>query len=72
VLLLSFLVSSPLSSLLLGALISQTSAPAALLPGVLVSALVFVLGLQRSGLWQYRYSGEPLALPEPARSSPAM
>ena len=70
VLLLSFLVSSPISSLLLGYLISVTSPPAALLPGIVVSAIVFVLGAGFSGLWQYRYTGEPLPMPED-QSGPA-
>ena len=56
VLLLSFLVSSPISSLLLGLLISQTSPLDALLPGIAVSALIFVIGIRSSGLWHYRYT----------------
>ena len=61
VLLLSFLVSSPISSLLLGLLISQTTPLDALLPGIVISAIIFGVGIRWSGLWQYRYSGE---LPE--------
>lgn len=73
VLLLSFLVSSPISSLLLGFLIAQTSPLAALLPGIAVSAIIFGVGMRASGLWQYRYSGEPLVMPvAAARPSSAM
>jgi len=64
VLLLSFLVSSPISSLLLGFLIAETTPLAALLPGVVISAIIFGLGVRFSGLWQYRYSGEPLPVPD--------
>jgi MFS family permease len=69
VLLLSFLVSSPISSLVLGLLISVTSPMAALLPGILISAIIFGVGARASGLWQYRYSGEPLAMPADSRAS---
>ncbi len=54
VLLFSFLVSSPISSILLGYLISKTTPLAALLPGIGVSVIIFVLGLRWSGLWTYR------------------
>ena len=54
VLLLSFLVSSPISSILLGLLISASTPLAALLPGVVVSFLIFVVAGAWSGLWQYR------------------
>jgi len=54
VLLLSFLVSSPISSALLGFLISETQPLAALLPGMLVSLLIFVIGIRASGLWAYQ------------------
>jgi MFS family permease len=64
VLLLSFLVSSPISAVLLGLLISETSPLTALLPGVVVSLVIFAAGIRWSGLWEYRYSGEPLSLPE--------
>ena len=64
VLLLSFLVSSPVSSLLLGLLISQTTPLDALLPGIVISAIIFGVGIRWSGLWQYRYSGEQPVMPE--------
>lgn len=70
VLLLSFLVSSPISSLLLGFLIARTTPLAALLPGIAVSAIIFGIGMRASGLWQYRYSGEPLLMP-PAAARPS-
>ena len=62
ILLLSFLVSSPLSSLLLGLLIAQTTPLNALLPGIAISALIFLIGVRSSGLWGYLSTGEPLAL----------
>lgn len=61
VLLFSFLVSSPISSVLLGFLISETTPLAALLPGVVVSLLIFVAGLVWSGLWRYEFSPDPAA-----------
>ncbi len=54
VLLLSFLVSSPISSALLGVLISQTAPLTALLPGIVVSLVIFVIGLRFTTLWSYR------------------
>ena len=71
VLLFSFLVSSPISSLLLGQLIAITSPLAALLPGVAISAVIFVVGVKFSGLWQYRYSGTPLAMPVEGDDAPS-
>jgi len=62
VLLLSFLVSSPISSILLGLLISASTPLTALLPGIGVSFIIFVTGLAWSGLWQYHSTGEPLKL----------
>ncbi len=53
VLLFSFLVSSPISSVLLGFLIARTTPLAALLPGILISLLIFVIGVRWSGLWSY-------------------
>ncbi|MGE0622328.1 MAG: MFS transporter [Pseudomonadales bacterium] len=63
VLLLSFLVSSPVSAALLGILIAGTSPLTALLPGVVISVLLFLAGARWSGLWHYRYDGQPLAMP---------
>ncbi len=63
VLLFSFLVSSPISSILLGVLISETTPLAALLPGIVVSVILFVIGVKWSGLWEYRFRTDPDALP---------
>jgi MFS family permease len=54
VLLLSFLVSSPISSALLGVLIAETEPLTALLPGMLVSLLIFIVGISYTSLWSYR------------------
>jgi hypothetical protein len=54
VLQLSFMVSSPISAMLLGLLISGTDPLAALVPGMLMSLVIFALGVTISGLWQYR------------------
>ncbi len=56
ILLVSFMVSAPISSLLLGFLIEWTSPLSALLPGIGVSFIIFVVGMARSGLWQYQSS----------------
>ena len=53
ILLVSFMVSAPISSILLGFLIEWTSPLSALLPGIGVSFVIFVVGMARSGLWQY-------------------
>ncbi len=54
VLLLSFMVSSPISATLLGLLIEATSPLTAMLPGMVISLLIFALGRFRGGLWTYR------------------
>lgn len=54
ILLLSFMVSAPASSLLLGLLIDRTSPLTALVPGIGVSLVIFALGIWKSGLWQFR------------------
>jgi DHA3 family macrolide efflux protein-like MFS transporter len=53
VLLLSFMVAAPVSSLLLGLLIEHTTPLSALLPGVAMSLMIFVIGLWKSGLWGF-------------------
>ena len=53
-LLFSFMVSSPISALILGALISVTDPMTALLPGIPISLLIFGIGLFASGLWNFR------------------
>jgi predicted MFS family arabinose efflux permease len=65
ILLVSFMVSAPVSSLLLGLLIEHTTPLAALLPGVAMSLLIFALGMWKSGLWQFH--GAPSA---PAAAAP--
>ena len=53
VLLLSFMVSSPVSSYLLGHVIQAFSPLAALIPGIFFSVIIFVVGVRYSGLWNY-------------------
>lgn len=53
VLLLSFMVSAPLSALLLGWFIAGWDPLTALLPGIAISLAIFALGLTHSGLWEY-------------------
>ncbi|MFN2165589.1 MAG: hypothetical protein ACK2U9_04970, partial [Anaerolineae bacterium] len=50
----SFMVAAPISSLLLGFLIEWTTPLFALTPGIAMSFLIFVVGLAKSGLWQYQ------------------
>lgn len=66
VLLLSFMVSSPISAALLGMLISASTPLTALLPGIAVSVLIFLLGVSRSGLWDYRSAVAGAASAAPA------
>ena len=61
VLLLSFTISSPISSILLGVLISATSPLTALVPGMFISFVIFVVGCLKSGLWQYTSSPHTLS-----------
>ena len=53
VLIFSFMVSSPISSILLGFVIAGFSPLDALLPGVVTSLIIFVLAIGWSGLWRY-------------------
>ena len=53
ILLLSFMVSSPISSIILGYVIVGFSPLAAMVPGMAMSLLIFAIGLGYSGLWQY-------------------
>ncbi len=55
-LLLSFMLSAPISSLLLGTLVAGLDPLDALLPGIGISLIIFVLGVWFSGLWHYRSS----------------
>ena len=54
VLLLSFMISSPISAIVLGVLIAQTNPLTGLLPGVFMSLLIFGLGIFFSQLWTYK------------------
>jgi hypothetical protein len=54
ILLVSFMVSAPVSSILLGMLVEWTDPLTGLLPGIAMSFVIFALGLYRSGLWTYR------------------
>ena len=53
ILLLSFMVSAPVSASILGVLVDLTSPLTGLLPGVAMSLVIFTLGLTWSGLWSY-------------------
>ena len=56
VLLFSFMVSAPISAILLGTLVAEAATPlAGLVPGIAMSGFIFVLGVAGSGLWQYRF-----------------
>jgi hypothetical protein len=54
ILLVSFMVSAPVSAVLLGMLVEWTDPLTGLLPGVAVSLVIFAIGLYGSGLWQHR------------------
>ncbi|MFK7912702.1 MAG: MFS transporter [Pseudomonadales bacterium] len=54
ILLLSFMVSSPISAVLLGYLIEGASPIDAMIPGVIISLTIFILGIGFSGLWQFQ------------------
>ncbi|MAZ45512.1 MAG: hypothetical protein CMD74_02260 [Gammaproteobacteria bacterium] len=54
VLLFSFIVSSPISSILLGMLITKTTPLTALVPGILISGIIFLVGLKFTGLWNHQ------------------
>jgi len=66
VLLFSFLVTAPVSSLLLGAFIADYDPLTALLPGIAISLLIYVVGILWSGLWGYEAVRE-LSLTDLAR-----
>ena len=53
ILLLSFMVASPISAVLLGFLITGSTPLTALLPGIAVSLLIFLAGRFATGLWRY-------------------
>lgn len=54
VLLFSFMLASPISSLLLGHLIELTSPLMGLVPGIALSLLLFVWGYKFSTVWNYQ------------------
>jgi hypothetical protein len=68
VLLLSFVVASPVSAALLGMVIEAFDPLAALVPGMFVSVAVFALGRFGSGLWHYH---SPTAAPVRLEASAA-
>jgi predicted MFS family arabinose efflux permease len=53
VLLVSFMISAPLSSMLLGNLIAGFDPLTALIPGIVISLVIFAVGVTSSSLWQY-------------------
>jgi hypothetical protein len=61
VLLVSFMISTPVSSIVLGKLIEGSDPLTALLPGIAMSLLIFVMGLVVSGLWRYEAPTHPPA-----------
>ena len=61
ILLLSFMVSAPVSAVLFGQVIERFDPLAALVPGMAVSVAIFALGILRSGLWHYRAPTAPSA-----------
>ena len=52
-LLATFLIASPISALTLGFVVDATDAPSGLLPGVLISLVLFAVGILSSGLWHF-------------------
>jgi len=53
VLLVSFMVSAPVSAMLLGTLIAGYDPLIALVPGIVISLVIFAAGILWSGLWTY-------------------
>jgi predicted MFS family arabinose efflux permease len=62
VLLVSFMISAPLSSMLLGNLIAGFDPLTALIPGIVISLVIFAVGVTSSSLWQYEAPTGPVAL----------
>ncbi|MCZ6888191.1 MAG: MFS transporter [Gammaproteobacteria bacterium] len=54
ILLLTFMVGSPISTVILGTLIAATDPLTGLLPGIPVSLAIFAVGVLGSGLWQFK------------------
>ena len=59
ILLASFVVSSPLSALVLGFVVELGDAASGLLPGVVVSLLIYLAGRFSSGLWTFESPSHP-------------
>jgi Major Facilitator Superfamily len=53
VLLVSFMVAAPASSIVLGGVIAHYDPLSALLPGIVMSLAIFAIGFAVSGLWRY-------------------
>ena len=53
ILIASFMVSSPISALLLGGVVAATDALTGLLPGVVVSLAILLVGISATGLWRF-------------------
>ena len=54
VLIFSFMVSAPVSAILLGVLVERFDPMAGLVPGMAISLVIFGIGVIRSGLWSYQ------------------
>jgi hypothetical protein len=63
VLLVSFMISAPLSSVVLGKLIAGYDPLTALIPGIVISFVIFIIGITSSSLWGYEPSDDARALP---------
>jgi predicted MFS family arabinose efflux permease len=50
---LSFMVASPISSIVLGQLIARTDPVTGLAPGIVISAAIFAVGLRARNLWRF-------------------
>ena len=53
VLIFSFMVSAPVSAILLGILVERFDPMAGLVPGMAISLIIFGIGVAKSGLWSY-------------------
>ena len=61
ILLASFMVAAPVSALILGFVVQLGDAPAGLLPGIVVSLAIFLVGRYSSGLWSFESPSHPAA-----------
>jgi len=62
VLLVSFMISAPLSSVVLGKLIAGYDPLTALIPGIVISFVIFIIGTTSSSLWGYEPPDDSVAL----------